>query len=61
MKLTITIEGRDQAELASTLEHQVLRLVEEGYKQGHDENDTGSFTFEIEGWDTPEEDDATDD
>jgi hypothetical protein len=50
MKLTITIEGVDQHELAATLEHEVLRLVEEGYQSGFNSNDTGSYSFEIEGW-----------
>jgi hypothetical protein len=50
MKLTITIEGVDQRELAATLEYEVLRLVEEGYQSGFDSNDTGSYSFEIEGW-----------
>lgn len=53
MKLTVTVEGRDREELASTLEHEVLRLVEEGYKSGADSNDTGSYVFNIEGWDPP--------
>lgn len=50
MKLTITIEGVDQEELATTLEHEVLRLVAKGCQVGHNSNDTGSYAFEIEGW-----------
>lgn len=53
MKLTITIEGVGQLLLADTLEFQVLRLVTEGYLTGFDSNDTGSYRFNIEGWDHP--------
>jgi len=51
VKLTITILGVDQHELATTLEYEVLRLVEEGYHSGFNSNDTGSYKFDIEGWD----------
>ena len=46
LELTITIKGKDTADLEVALE-EVTRLVGEGYTSGHNANDTGRFDFDI--------------
>jgi hypothetical protein len=46
MKLSVNIEGKERCDLEFALA-EVLRLVTEGYLSGHNENDTGNFSFYV--------------
>lgn len=48
LKLKATIEGETTGDLELALE-EVTKLVSGEYTSGRDGNDTGSFSFEIEG------------
>jgi len=45
-QLEIKIEGNDICDLEYAID-EVRRLVSEGYKEGFNSNDTGSFHFDI--------------
>ena len=48
MKLIVSIEGHRSSDLTDAL-REVLRLVEAGSRAGRDDNDTGLFSFGVEG------------
>lgn len=48
-ELTVNIKGKDTTDLILALS-ETLRLVEQGFIEGNDKNDTGSYMFEIDGW-----------
>lgn len=45
-KLKIEIQGEEEDDLTLAIE-QVSKKVVEGFTSGHDENDTGSYSFEV--------------
>ncbi|MDO8941064.1 MAG: hypothetical protein Q7U98_18070 [Methylicorpusculum sp.] len=47
MKLTVNIEGVSTFDLELAL-HEVLKLINEGYLSGNDQNDKGRYQFSIE-------------
>lgn len=48
LKLTVTVEGKDDVALADTLCH-IARQVEQGFLCGFDRGDGGSYHFDITG------------
>lgn len=48
LTLKVTVTGHDEADLTVALQ-EVTRLVGESYASGQNENDTGSYRFELEG------------
>jgi hypothetical protein len=48
LTLTATLTGATTSDLEIALD-EVKRLTREGYQSGHSQNDSGSFTFSIDG------------
>jgi hypothetical protein len=48
LTLTATLTGSTTSDLEIALD-EVQRLTSEGYETGHNRNDSGSFTFSIDG------------
>ena len=47
LKLSLNIEGGKTFDLLLAL-HEAIKLIEEGYASGFNENDTGSYNFVID-------------
>lgn len=54
LKLTVEITGKTEGDIELALQ-ETLRKVEGGYKSGFDRNDSGRYSFEIEGEEEPVE------